>query len=239
MNSLLFFLADPDKQTEIATIISIITVAVLVVLLVILCTRKNATKSNNTRALVYAAICISASFVLSFIKLFRLPFDGSITLASLVPIVIYSYVFGFRRGLLAGIIYGLLQFIQGPMFLTPIQFILDYILAFASISLAGVFKKVLKENLAVILGLLLVGFVRLTMHTLAGIIFFNAGWVYPELPSSNAFVYSLVYNIIYILPDIAIAIAAMCALLFTGSFKRLKTFMENSARIISEEQPLT
>jgi len=232
MNYLLFFLAEP---AVIARIISIATVTVLVILFAILCTRKSAVNSNGTRALVYAAICISASFVLSFIKLYRLPYDGSVTLASFVPIVIYSYVFGFRRGLLAGIIYGLLQFIQGPFFLTPVQFLLDYILAFASISLAGTFKRRLKEKLAVILGLLLAGFACLAMHTFAGIIFFNSGLIYEGLPANNAFIYSLVYNIIYVGPDIAISVIAMCALLFTGSFTRLKVFMERNTVNNSEQ----
>lgn len=224
--SLLTMLAD---STEIATLISIITLALLIVLFVVLCTRKTAARSDNTRALVYAAVCVSASFVLSFIKLFKLPFDGSITLASFVPIVFYAYVFGFRRGLLAGIVYGLLQFIQSPYFLTPVQFLLDYVFAFASIALTGTFKRFLKEKPAVILGLLLVGFVRLIMHTGAGIIFFNAGFIYEGIPASNAFVYSLVYNLIYVGPDIAIAIAVMCILLFTGNFTRLKAFMQRSA----------
>ncbi len=188
----------------------------------------------ETRALAYAAVCIAASFVLSFIK-FEMPFGGSITLASFVPIIIYSYVFGFRRGLLAGVVYGLLQFIQSPFFVNAIQFFLDYIFAFSAIALAPVFKKVLNEKPAVILGMLAVALFRLAMHTCAGIIFFNEGLVYENLPQNNAFVYSLVYNAIYVAPDIAISIAAMCALLFTGSFKRIKVLIESNARINSEE----
>lgn len=233
MKSFLFLAATP---TDIVTYISIATVAALFVVLVVLCTVRRTGKTSETRALAYAAVCVAASFVLSFIK-FEMPFGGSITLASFVPIFIYSYVFGLRRGLLAGLVYGLLQFIQSPFFVNIFQFFLDYILAFMSIALAGVFKKLLKEKLSVILGLLLVGAVRLTMHILAGIIFFNNGMIYENLPASNAFVYSLVYNSIYVAPDILISAIVMCILLFTGAFKRLKVFLQNSAKINSENNP--
>lgn len=39
---------------------------------------------------------------------------GSITLASMLPLMVYSYMFGARKGVFAGLIYGVLQFIQNP-----------------------------------------------------------------------------------------------------------------------------
>lgn len=215
-------IAEASENTiDTVKLITIIAIALLAVVMVIISSKKT---KLDTRSMVYAAICIAASFSLSFIKI-PFPFGGSITLASFVPIIIYSYVYGPAKGLITGIIYGLLQFIQESWFLTPVQFVLDYILAFSSIALAGSFKRVLNGKSAVILGTAAVGTVRLIMHILAGIMFFNAGYIYEGLPVSSPLLYSSVYNIIYVAPDIIIALAVIIYMLYSGLFDRLKNIM--------------
>lgn len=223
-NSFMLFseIVEPSESTiDTVKLITIIAISLLTIALIFLSTKKTI---MDTRSLVFAAICIALSFSLSFIK-FPLPFlnyGGSITLASFVPLLIYSYFYGPAKGLMAGIVYGLLQFIQEPYYLTPIQFILDYILAFGAIAFAGVFKKTFKsEKASVITGAVVVGLARLCMHILAGIIFFNAGFVYPEFPQDSAFLYSTVYNLIYIVPDLLIALGVIIYMLYTGYYKRI------------------
>lgn len=226
LNLLFCFAAADDDLTNLIKIISFAAIALLMVIVMILSSNK---KLFDTKSMAYGAICIAMSFALSYIKI-PMPFGGSVTLASLVPLLIYSYFFGPAKGLLAGFVYGLLQFIQEPYFLTPIQFILDYILAFSSIALAGVFKKILGNKSSVIVGAAVVGLTRLVMHILAGIIFFNLGIVYPELPQDSALLYSLVYNLIYVIPDITIAIIVIIIMIYGGFYNRLGKLIEKTER---------
>ena len=62
----------------------------------------HAAPRNRTRALVYGALCVALSFVLSYIKLFSLPMGGSLTLCSMLPIAAYACVFGPAYGFAAG-----------------------------------------------------------------------------------------------------------------------------------------
>ena len=107
---------------------------------------------SDTRSIVYGAISIAMSFALSYIKLVELPQGGSITLASLLPLMIYCCMFGTRRGVIACLIYGTLQAIQDPWIIHPMQFLLDYPLAFGMIGVSGIFieKNVFKGKLQVV-----------------------------------------------------------------------------------------
>ena len=96
-------------------------------------------KTWTAKSMAYAALSIALSFVLSYIKLFSMPNSGSVTLASMLPLMLFSAAYGVGPGLLAGAAYGLLQYVQGGWFVHPIQFLLDYPLAFALIGLAGVY----------------------------------------------------------------------------------------------------
>lgn len=219
MNIFGIYIAEPASDGTIDTVklISIIALALLAVIFMIL---SSGERKYDTRSIVYAAICIALSFALSFIKI-GMPFGGSVTLASFLPILIYSYFYGPVKGLFAGIIYGLLQFIQDSWFLTPTQFLLDYILAFSGIAFAGMFKNIIKSKTgAVVTGAVCSGLFRYVMHVLAGLIFFNAGFVTEGIPNSSALIYSAVYNL-YVVVDIAIAIGLLVYLVKSGYYTKI------------------
>lgn len=171
-------------------------------------------KKTETRELVFAASCIALSFVLSFVKIKVGAEGGSVTLASFVPIMIYSYVYGIRKGLLVGCIYGIMQIIEGGCYFAHIiQFLCDYILAFASVGLVSVFKKVAKDKKwGIYAGVVLVIFVRFLMHTIAGM------YWYLEIPFVEALGISVVYNGTYMLPELIITVAVMALLVQSGNF---------------------
>lgn len=98
-------------------------------------------KLNDTRALVYGAVAIAMSFALSYIKFFEMPQGGSLTLASLLPLMIYCCMFGTRRGTIVCLIYGVLQAVQDPWIIHPMQFLLDYPLAFGMVGISGIFVE--------------------------------------------------------------------------------------------------
>lgn len=223
----LSFLAAEATEDQI-DLVKWITIGVLLLLVIVILLLSTIGKKQrlDTKTMVFAAICISTSFALSYLK-FSMPYGGSITFASLVPLMIFAYAFGPVRGLLAGLVYGLLQFIQDPWFLTGIQFVLDYLLAFGAIALLPVFKKVVKSQKAsVLLGVAAFGIARLAMHICSGIVFVQAGWVtevewMANLADIGAFLYSLVYNGLYVLPDTLICAAVFVYLLYSGAFSKL------------------
>ena len=138
----------------------------------------------QTKVLVYGSLCVALSFLLSYIRLFRMPQGGSVTLAGMLPIIIFAVAFGPLPGILAGFSLGLLNLIQDPYIVHWMQIFLDYPLAYGALGLAGIYRK----NLA--LSALIGGLGRLSMSFLSGIIFFREftpdGW--------NDYIYSIVYN---------------------------------------------
>ena len=175
-------------------------------------------KEFDSKSVTYAAICIAMSFALSFMRLARLPQGGSITPASLLPLMLYAYMFGLRKGIFAGFIYGLLQAFQDPTVLHPAQFLLDYPMAFAWMGLAGVFAqcKALRKypQAQFALGGVIAGLGRFCMHFLSGT--FAFGVFAPE--GTPAALYSVVYQAGDVLPDLAITIAVGIALFSSKAF---------------------
>lgn len=138
---------------------------------------------SPTRALVYGALCMSLSFVLSYFKLFSMPLGGSITLFSMLPLMVYAAWFGPVYGFTAAFAYGILQVIQGAYIVHWVQFILDYFLAFTCLGIAAFFPRKLA------LGALVAGIARMLCSTVSGAVFFEApeGW-------NSVWIYSLAYN---------------------------------------------
>ncbi len=162
------------------------TIAIVLILLVvgILGAMKKNNEKFTTKMLVYGSLCIALSFVLSYIKLFSWPQGGSITPASMLPIMVFASMFGVLPGLVVGVAYGMLQLIQDPYVIHWAQLLLDYPIAFGSIGLAGIFRN----NLA--LSSLAGGFSRFFFSFLSGVIFFSS--YAPD--GMNVIIYSLAVN---------------------------------------------
>ena len=155
--------------------------------------------------LANAAICMALSFVLSYIRLFKMPQGGSITPASLLPILAFAYYYGSVPGLVTGISYGFLQMIQDPWIVGATQAALDYPLAFGCIVFAGIIGQLQRKYgwnelvgwfaavLATVLG-------RFVCHVLSGVVFFAE---YAEGSGLSPLVYSLSYNS-FVFVDLAI-----------------------------------
>ncbi len=219
MSDLLFFNSLVEENfTDLVTYTSIaLIVALLVAVGVMLARKKLATQD-----IAYAGVAISISFVLSFIKVTPVQYGGSITLASFAPLLIYAYYFGFAKALVCGLIYGLLQFIQDPYILTPATFTLDYLLAFASVSIMGLFSKLSLNAKTVTLGTTLSILCRFIMHFISGILYFNHGSIWVNLPANSAVSYSLLYQTVYLIPDLIICLAVMLVLLKTRVLEQIK-----------------
>ena len=98
---------------------------VLMVALVVIASVLSAQKSKGTgmdaRKLAFCAMGMALAFVTSYVKVFELPYGGSVTLFSMLFIVLIANWYGAKTGILVGFAYGLLQFIQGPYVLSLFQ----------------------------------------------------------------------------------------------------------------------
>jgi len=185
--------------------ISLTTWAILAGLLilgVVLFAMTRSRQKWSTRMMANASLCIALAFILSYIKLYEMPQGGSVTLASMLPLFMFAYAYGVGPGLAVGFAYGLLQFVQGGWFVHPVQFLLDYPLAFAMLGFAGVAKK-LPDAWGMLPGIALGVFLRFLCAFITGVFFWGEG-----AGEQNVFIYSAVYNGTYLIPE-----AAICALL--------------------------
>lgn len=185
---------------------------------------------NNTKTLAVCGIMTAMSVVLSFVKIFELPYGGSITLFSMVPIAFAGYAYGIKWGLACGTIWGVIECLLGASgtlaYLTDnmLNFIIcllfDYIVAFAVVGLSGVFKQKIKNNsISFALGAGFSVFLRFVCHFATGYIIWREYAV--DTLSVNEFglkivesfsgeglaaIYSLVYNGSYMLPEIVLSV---------------------------------
>jgi len=139
---------------------------------------------------------------LNQVTVFRMPQGGSVTACSMMFIALAGYGLGPVTGFMAGISAGLLDLFFGGYVVHPAQLILDYPLAFAMVGLmGGIFGlknfQAGKINLNLQLGFSLGMMARFVCHLISGAIFFGA--YAPE--GQNPVVYSAVYNVTYILPE--------------------------------------
>ena len=229
MYNLLNFFNDEVAESDfgVAVWISVGAIAAMAIIIAVICFYNRKNKIFDTKNIVFAGLSIAASFGLSFIKIAPVQYGGSITLASMLPIMLYAYLFGPVCGLTAGMIHGLLQFVQDPYLLTPVTWLLDYPLAFCGIFFMGIAKKRFGRSvlLSLIVGVLLTYAFRFSCHLISGFIYFahNAIWV--DLPQSNAFVYSFLYNAVYLIPDMIIALASFVGLYYAGGIRALRNIV--------------
>lgn len=186
---------------------------------------------NDTKSIVYGAISIAMSFALSYVRLFKLPQAGSVTFASLLPLMIYCAMFGTRRGLIVCLIYGFLQALQDPYIIHPLQFLLDYPIAFGMIGVSGIFfeRTPLRKRplFAFVAGATLAVLLRYASHVCSGVFAFAD---YADLENySSAIAYSFGYNS-FALVDLAIDIAAGVFLFASKAFRNQMALATQAAR---------
>ena len=191
----------------------------------------------KTRRLTESALLIALGTVLAlltnYLPFLNLPYGGSITLFSMVPLIIISYRFGLIWGLFSGVVFGILQmaigvttgvFTGAEAYVVVFSILLDYIVAYSVIGLAAMFKnKINNPFLAIGLGTFTVCAMRYLVHVISGAILFGsyAEWYFTEggfptdaganiLSSFSgtalSWIYSVVYNAMFMIPETIITV---------------------------------
>jgi thiamine transporter len=153
----------------------------------------------RTRTLIIAeaVVFVALATALSFVKLFSLPQGGSVTAASMIPLLILSLRRGAKTGVFVCVVYGLIQLMVEPFVVHPVQFLLDYPIAFGALGLAGLFQN--RPFIGINVGIL----GRFISHFASGVVFFAE---YAIAEGMSPIVYSAIYNGSYLLPELAISI---------------------------------
>lgn len=160
------------------------------------------TRQLKTRQMVTCAGAMALALVASFIKFASLPFGGSITLFSMLFICLTGYIYGVKAGIMTGVAYGILQFIVEPYIYAPVQFLLDYPVAFGCLGLSGLFHN---RKYGLISGYVTGVLGRYLCHVISGYVFFAS--YAPE--GMNPLLYTLGYNATYIVPEMVVTVVIL------------------------------
>lgn len=208
-------------------------------------------KIIDIRRLTFCAVMIALASVLSLISIWKMPLGGSVTLLSMLPVCMISIRFGVASGISSSFIYSIIQLVFSfaevmSWGITPIVliscFLFDYILAYSSLGIAGIFRKNTKIGiesgkakivfkllkykktveydryiLGICLGIMLAMLLKFAFHLVSGVLLFGQ-WA-PE--GWNTVVYSICYNGMYMLPEMIFTSAASVIIFRIPQLKRL------------------
>lgn len=212
--------------------------------------------NKKTKKMVTTGVLIALGTILSMIKVFALPYGGSITLFGMVPVLILGYKYGVKWGAVSALIYSVLQAILGAtasqafagmydpenaaksVLNIVLMALLDYIIAFTVLGLAGMFKGKIKNDVAAITaGSTVAVLLRLVAHFFSGWILWGsyAEWFFTDVMNNSfgqsilqnlsgqtlAMVYSIVYNSSYMLPELAVTLVGIVALMAVKPLRKL------------------
>ena len=161
-----------------------------------------------SQKLTESGLMLALTTILSIFAIAKLPYGGEITFASMLPMTVIAYRYGFRWGLLTGVTYGLIQMLLGLNNLSYATsavavvaiIMLDYILAFSSTAAAGLFRRVDSQKTALAVSAVVVCAARYLFHVISGC----TVWAGLSIPTADALLYSLIYNATYMLPETVI-----------------------------------
>ncbi len=189
--------------TNMGIALFVVLVAVLLVITAFIRDRKDKEEGGkrlfSTKQLVFCAMALALGFAASYVKVISMPWGGSVTLCSMLFVALVGYWYGPKVGIIAGLAYGILQFVQdgGSYILSPMQACMDYIFAFAALGISGFFYK--KKN-GLIIGYIAAIMARGVFHTIGGYIYWM-DYMPDNFPQSLAIIYPIAYNYAYILVE--------------------------------------
>ena len=188
-------------------------------------------RNKKVYALCECAILLALSVALSYVKFLSLPFDGSITLFSMLPVCLVAIKYGTKWGLGTAFCFSWFQILQGGVFgwgLTPTMLIssllLDYIVAYTVLGFAGMLRK--KGYWGMLGGITAVCVLRFLVHFLAGVILwanFEQFEAFGQVIQNNPVLYSICYNGVYMLPETVLTVAVAAIVLKIPQIKRIVT----------------
>lgn len=183
---------------------------VAVTVILTLAIKANKKGKFDSSAITYGGIAIALSMVLNLITVYSMPNGGSVTAGRILPLLIFSYLFGMSKGAVVGAVYGVLDFIAKPYFVNIFQFLLDYPLAFSCCCFGGLFRN--NEKLSAFslsVGTVFAGLGRFLFSSVSGALYWGM-----------TFIPSMAYNSVLLI-DTAVCLVVILLLSTSKSFRNL------------------
>ena len=197
-------------------------------------------KQQKMLRLVESGLMLALATILSMVKVLDLPYGGSITAFSALPILLVGYRHGTVHGLVTAFAYALMQLILGANTLSYATsagaavaiVVLDFLLAFTVLGLGGIFRKRMRnQGGALVLGAVVTGGMRYILHVIAGC----TVWAGVSIPDAAALVYSLAYNATYMVPEVAVT--AIGAWYLSRAVNLQETTLSRAVQVQAESRP--
>ena len=187
-----------------------------------------AEKKKNSGVVVLAecAVMLALSIVLSFVAILKMPMGGEVTLLSMLPVMLIGVKYGPKTGLTLAFLYSLFQLAQGILNGNVFVYIetavgvavcvaLDYIVPFTLLGLAGIFRK--RGKAGVVFGIALMIVLRFVCHYITGVYIWGQ-WAEEGM---SKYLYSLLYNGQYMLPECVITTVCAAILINIPQIRKL------------------
>ena len=183
-------------------------------------------RRNSLIRLAECSVMLALSVVLSFIEIWKMPMGGGITLLSMLPVCLIAVKYGVKGALPTTFLYSVIQFAigfsSGNVFVycvTPVTWIMcllfDYIFPFTVLGFSGIFGKK-AGNAGIVAGIALMIAVRFVCHYITGVTIWGQ-WAEDMSP----YLYSLIYNIQYMLPECILTSVAAGILIKIPAVRKL------------------
>ena len=207
------FLFEPQdgyySLTSLGFSLFVLLMVLIVVSIALISGKRRTTEQSafSTKQVAYAGMALALAFALSYIKLFHMPWGGSVTLCSMLFVVLIGYWYGPKVGLLGALAYSILQFVQGGggYILSFWQVMFDYFLAFTALGVAGFFYK--KKN-GLLIGYVVAVCLRGIFHSVGGYLYWME-YMPDNFPKALSAVYPILYNFAYIGVECLITVALL------------------------------
>lgn len=167
---------------------------VLILILFVIYTKKI---KLTTKMLINISLMLALAIILQYLRIYHFPQGGAVTFGGMIPLLLISFRYGAGVGILTGFIFGLINLLQDPFILHPVQVLFDYPLPFMALGLAGIFPQKIFFSTVLAFG------GRFICHFISGVVFF-ASYAPPEMLSPV--VYSLIANATYLVPEMLICL---------------------------------
>lgn len=172
-------------------------------------------QNRTSYRLTESAIMLAFAAVLSVLKIVDMPYGGSITAFSMLPLLIIAYRYGTKWGIVTAFTYSLIQLLLGLENFAWVQGIIsyitltlfDYLLAFLVLGLGGLFRrKSWSQGFSLATAAVVTGILRYLCHVVSGF----TVWRDMSVPFGQSLAYSLSYNATYMIPEtIILALGAV------------------------------
>lgn len=200
-------------------------------------------KNSNLVRLTECSVMLALSIALSFTVIIKMPMGGRVSILSMLPVSLISVKYGIKTGLPTAFLLSLFHLVQsiisGDVFVYCETFgvvlfvaLFDYILPFTALGLAGLAKTIKKNSIPVTLACIAVCmFIRFACHFITGCTIWGQ-WAEDGM---SPYIYSMLYNGGYMLPEAVLTTVGAGALLAVPQVRKLIGFDVKKQEEIPEE----